>query len=136
MHGEQAVEVRQALLGDEAHHERDADRVRDAGGALAQVGEVLFGVPGVLDPEQVGGPPQATLRVMGLDELGDDRFEVAQHIDLARQLSGVHGVSGHWEDLGPRGGGVWHASYQAGRVYGSRNRPEFGGPGGLSGEFT
>ena len=100
--GEQAMEVGQALLGDETHHERDAHRVGNSSCARAQLFQVFFGIVGLLDPQQVCRPPQATLGVVDTNEILDFGLEVLEDVELVGKQGGVHGTQ-HGRSLSWKG---------------------------------
>ena len=79
------MELGQALLGEEAHDERNAHRVRNATGPLAKLGIVPVGVLALGRADQIAGPPEAALGLVGVDQFGDDVLHVVEDFELARE---------------------------------------------------
>jgi hypothetical protein len=84
--GEQPVEVRQPLLGEEVEREGDAHGQRDARGAPAQLGEVVVGVGVGRGGEELAREPERPLGLVRVHQRVHHGLEVGEHLDLGERL--------------------------------------------------
>jgi len=76
------MEMRQPFFGQEVQRQRDARRQADAGGALAQLAQMMIGIGVGSGGKQLAREPEHPLRLMRDHELVHDLLEVGQHLDL------------------------------------------------------
>jgi hypothetical protein len=95
IHGEQPVEVREALFGQHVECEGRAHRVGDPVGLGAEAGPEVVGRGVGRRIEQVGREPHVPLPLVGLHQLPDTFLEVLEDFDLDGELVGGIGENAH-----------------------------------------
>jgi len=82
INGKEAVEVRQAFLGEEIQSKRDARWITYSPRALSQFFEMAVRILSGWWLQQLRGKPQHTLGFVRRHQLGDNWLEIAEHLDL------------------------------------------------------